>query len=485
MIAGPTPSTIAERLDRLPFGLFHLTLTAAVLAGLAFDHMDQVVLSFVIPRYREEWGLSPGAASINPATGLGMTFVGALFWGMVSDRIGRKVTLMITLAIFSTTMAVNGFAWSFPQLVVTCMVMGFGVGGAIPLSFTLLAEYTPAMYRGMVMVLVGILSLVGGYFIASGSAWLLMDTYGWRSLFLVGLAPAFLLPVIAWLVPESPRYLLARGRTGEALRIVEHLESRAGLRAGAHLHPSTGAAGLSPDPPPALDGGEGNLTLRGIGRLWHKTYRRRTFMLWTYAYAFGFFTFGFLTWLPTVLLRAGFEEAQIHRYATIMDLLAIPSAALTALLFFYWSTKRTLILYPAVAGLAMLALSTLVARNALTVASLLVVGGVVFAFGTILLGIFGPYSTEVYPTEIRGTGSGWATGLSRVGALTGIPVGGMLLDSGVPLFIHQIVFGVPLLVGALIMAVLGMETRRRPLEEIAGLEPHERGGGVPEDNPRA
>jgi len=143
-IATVPATSIAERLDHLPLNAFHLAVILAVFTGLAFDHMDQVVLSFVIPQYRQEWALSAGLASLNPTTGLGMTFIGALFWGMVADRIGRKPTLMITLAIFAVTSGINGFAWSFPQIVITCMVMGFGVGGAIPLAFTLLAEYTPA-----------------------------------------------------------------------------------------------------------------------------------------------------------------------------------------------------------------------------------------------------------------------------------------------------------------------------------------------------
>lgn len=457
---------MTTRLDRLPLGPFHLALIAAVFTGLAFDHMDQVVLSFVIPRYREEWHLSAQAASINPTTGLAMTFVGALFWGTLADRIGRKRTLMITLGLFAATMGINGFAWSFPQLVVACIVMGFGVGGTIPLAFTLLAELTPARHRGMMMVLVGILSLVGGYLIASGSAFLLMEAFGWRSLFLVGIVPLALLPLIARWVPESPRYLLERGRTDEALRVLERLEGRSTLGASE-------VEGSDRGPAPAEPGSvgdvaaEGPLSLRTVGRLWRSGYGRRTAMLWAYAFAFGFFTFGFLTWLPTVLKEAGFDESGIHLHATVMDLFAIPSALLTSYLFLRWSTKRTLVLYPALAGTAMLALSALVAAGMLTSASLLVVGGTVFAFGTVLLGIFGPYSSEVYPTEIRGTGSGWATGMSRFGALTAIPVGALVLGSGLPLFAHQIVFGLPLLVAAAIMAAFGIETRGRRLEDLA------------------
>lgn len=463
-------ASLTERLDRLPFGVFHVVLVISIFMGLAFDHMDQVVLSFVIPAYREEWGISASLASLNPATGLGFTFLGAIVWGMVADRMGRKRTLMIVLAIFSLTMAINGFAKSFPQLVLTCMVMGFGVGGAIPLSFILLAEFTPAKYRGMTMVSVGILSLVGGYLIAAGGAVFLMDTFGWRSLFLIGIAPAVMIPIIAWLIPESPRYLLSRGKVNKALRVVDRLEASAGASrapGGSEGYFQARSADAMANDPPDEPAGEGGLSLKGIGSLWSAGYRRRTLMLWTYSFAFGFFTFGFLTWLPTVLRQAGFNDSSIHLNATIMDLFAIPSAGLTAFLFFYWSTKKTLVVYPALAGVAMLVFSLVVWIGALTVASLLIVGGAVFFFGTILLGVFGPYSSEVYPTEIRGTGSGWATGISRFGALVAIPVGGLLLGSGVPLFVHQLVFGIPLLLSALIMASLGIETRRRRLEAIA------------------
>lgn len=458
-------ASLTQRLDRLPLSGFHLALVVVVFFGLAFDHMDQVVLSFVIPHYREEWGISAALASVNPTTGLAGTFVGALFWGMVADRIGRKKTLMLTLAVFSITMGINGFSWSFPQLVLTCIVMGSGVGGTIPLAFTLLAEYTPQKHRGLTMVSVGVLSLVAGYLIASGSALVLPERFGWRSLFLVGVAPAALLPLIAWLVPESPRYLLSRGKTGEALRIVESLERRIGI---VHEPGHVIDADVQDQPPGDPHGGEGRLSFKAIGRLWQKDYARRTSMLWAYAFAFGFFTFGFLTWLPTVLGQSGFEQGQIGLYTTIMDLFAIPSAALAAVLFFSWSTRGTLSLYPVLAGTAMLVLSFLVGGELLTAASLIPVGAVVFAFGTILLGLFGPYASEVYPTEIRGTGTGWATGISRLGALSAIPVGGLLLTAGAPLFVQQLVFGLPLLLAALIMVRRGIETRGRSLEEISG-----------------
>lgn len=248
-------------------------------------------------------------------------------------------------------------------------------------------------------------------------------------------------PVIARLVPESPRWLAARGRARDALAIVEQLEVRAGIRPGSSVEPIAGGASGSGED----EGGEGWLSFRDLGLLWNRPYLGRTLCLWGYAYAFGFFTFGFLSWLPTVLEEVGLAEGRIQLYTTIMDLFAVPTAALTAYGFFRWSAKGTLVIYPAIAGVAMLAFAFLVRTMELSVGSLLPVGGLAFGFGTILLGIFGPYCSEVYPTEVRGTGTGWATGVSRLGAVTAIPVGGVLLSAGAPLFVQPLIFGVPFL----------------------------------------
>ncbi|MBI2911272.1 MAG: MFS transporter [Chloroflexi bacterium] len=210
------------------------------------------------------------------------------------------------------------------------------------------------------------------------------------------------------------------------------------------------------------------MSLKVIGSLWRKEHRRRTFMLWTYAFAFGFFTFGFLSWLPSVLKAAGLTDNQVALYTTLMDLTAFPAAALTAFLYFRWSTKGLLVLYPSLAGVAMVLLAALLWSGQMTGALIIATGAVIFFFGTTLLGVFGPYAAEVYPTEIRATGSGWALGFSRFGAFLAIPLGGLFLGTALPLFTHQLIFGIPLFLAAAVMLALGIETRQRRLEEIAG-----------------
>lgn len=462
--------SITERLDRLPLVPFHFLLFTLMFIGLAFDHMDQVVISFALPHYREEWGLSARVASINPTTALLGTFIGALVWGMVADRVGRKRILIIGILMFSAGTVYKGMALDFVSMSVVCAIGAFGVGGAIPMTFTLLAEYTPAKYRGATMVTMGVVAIVVGYLIASLSALFLLETFGWRSLFLVGFASIALVPLIWKFVPESPRFLLSKGRVGEAIRIVEGLEASARKRGVAFAQETeeSGIAGVAGGHAvDAPEGGEGSVTLSGMGQLWKPEHRRRTFMLWTYAFAFGFFTFGFLSWLPSVLTEAGLSDDRIHLYTTLMDLTAFPAAVLTAFLYFRWSTKGLLVLYPVLAGIAMVALGALIWSGEMTPGLIIAVGAVIFFFGTILLGIFGPYAAEVYPTEVRATGNGWATGFSRFGAFLAIPLGGLFLGTALPLYAHQVIFGAPLFAAALIMAVLGIETRRRRPEEIA------------------
>ncbi len=440
---------IAERLDRMPLGRLHIALMTVMFAALTLGSID--VLSFAIPAYSAEWGLSATAAALNPTTALAAGFAGAIFWGTIADRVGRKRVLILTLGIFLATTAINGFAWSFPQLVLTCVVMGFGVGGSLPLAFTLLAEYTPARHRGRVMVLVGMTAFAGGYLLASTGALLLMDRFGWRSLFLLGVAPAALLPLVAWLVPESPRYLLARGRLAEALRIVERLE-RSGPRGGS-VPSARPLVRAEPHGTPAAPRASG--------------YRRTTLALWIYAFAFGFFASGFLTWLPSLLREAGLAGTSVHVSTTTVAALAIPAGGLAAFLYASWGAKRTLALYPALAGSAMLLLAVVLGRGEWGAIGLLAPVGLVFVFGITVAGLLGPYAAEIYPTAIRSAGAGWASGMSRAGALAAIPLGGALLATGAPLFVHQIVFGLPLLVGALSMAALGVEPRARRLEELA------------------
>lgn len=463
---------LLARVERVPFGRFHWVLLLSILAALGFDHMDQITLSFVIPEYSREWGLTPLQARWNPILGLSGVALGAIIIGRLGDRLGRKNLLMISLGIFAVTSAINGFAPNFACILICCFVMGLGVGGAIPQAFTLLSEYMPARIRGWVEILSGMLAIIIGYALAAGGAILFLPleggqlgphTLGWRTLFLIGVGPLAIIALIARYVPESVRFLIAQGRWEEAEEVVRRIERQAGL--WPELAPAwirTDRDGSPPWAPPAPSpAGPGAPT-----GLFSAHLRARTLMSWVYGLTWGFFLFGFLTWLPSVLHRVGYAAGEAGAFGFVTNALAVPSAFLTAYLFLRWSTKWTLVAYPIIAGVAMLLFGYALQAGLAGPLILVALGGAIFFFGATLSGAYHPYTTEIYPVELRTTGAGWAAGLSRVGAVIGLALGGWLLAQGATPLLTYAIFGAPLFGAGLVMAWLGIETRQKRLEEI-------------------
>ncbi|GHO48674.1 MFS transporter [Ktedonospora formicarum] len=202
-------------------------------------------------------------------------------------------------------------------------------------------------------------------------------------------------------------------------------------------------------------------------RLWRNVYRRRTVANWIFGFFIGFFEFSFIIWLPTTLVNLGYSDAQSVNYPMLIIFFAIPSVFLALFLLNKGGSKLVLTLYPLIAGIFMLILGVFLPQIAAQPVFLVLVGGVIFFFGTTLLGIFPPYSAEVYPTEIRGAGAGWAAGFTRIGSFIGPLFGGVLLDLGISAQVELIIFGAPLLIGALVMLLYGVQTHKQSLEQIS------------------
>ena len=436
---------------------FYKFLLLVVFLGTAFDNMDQVTCSFILPMMRMEWNLNYIQGSYMPTAALFGTCVGAIFWGIIGDRIGRQKALIYTILLFSVTNLIQTHAWSYAQFTITCFFMGVGVGGEIPLAFTLLAEFLPAHLRTRTQMVLGILAIVVGYAFASLSAHFLLPLAGWKSLFYVQALPALLVVLIRFRFPESPRYLLAAGKEDEALRVAAEIRRQT---AGNYDPLDDAQADLSAEDMRVSP-------IDALGRLWRSIYRRRTLANWVFGFFIGFFEFAFIIWLPTTLKNLGYSDAQSVNYPMLINFFAIPSVFLALYLLEKGGSKLVLTLYPLVAGVFMLILGVFLPQIAAQPVFLVLVGGVIFFFGTTLLGIFPPYSAEVYPTEIRGTGAGWSAGFTRIGAFIGPLFGGVLLDLGVSAQVELVIFGAPLLIGALVMLLYGVQTHKQSLERIS------------------
>lgn len=442
---------------RFRWSNFYKILLLVIFLGTAFDNMDQVTCSFILPMMRMEWHLSYIQSSYMPAAALFGTCVGAIFWGMIGDRIGRQRALIYTILLFSITNLIQTHSWSYPQFVITCFFMGVGVGGEIPLAFTLLTEFMPAHLRTRTALVLGILAIVLGYAFASISAHFLLPAAGWKSLFYVQALPALLVVVIRFKFPESPRYLLAAGKENEALRVAAEIRRYTG---GSYDPLDDAATVFSTED-------KRRAPIEGLRTLWRTIYRKRTLANWLFGFCIGFFEFAFIIWLPTTLKNLGYSDAESVNYPMLINFFAIPSVFLALYLLRKGGSKLVLTLYPLVAGVFMLILAFFLSQIAAQPVLLVLVGGIIFFFGTTLLGIFPPYSSEVYPTEIRGTGSGWTAGFTRIGSFVGPLAGGVLLGLGVSAPVMLIIFGAPLLIGAFVMLFYGVQTYNQSLEQIS------------------
>ena len=267
--AGSHTFTVGDAIDAVGFGRFHFVLLALTGAVWAADAMEMMLLSFLGPAARCEWGLSSAQEAALSATVFGGMMVGAAAWGALSDAAGRRAAFFAP-AIFTFVAGIlSAAATSFPALLAARGAVGFGLGGA-PVAFALFMEFAPSPSRGLALVAVQAFWTVGSV-AEAGLAWAVLGTLGWRWLVALSSLPLLLLACLIPFVPESPFFLVAAGRTDEAAAVLARLAkaNRASLPPGrlvvaAHA-PATAGPARVPDPTcataaagvPPLPGGGG------------------------------------------------------------------------------------------------------------------------------------------------------------------------------------------------------------------------------------
>ena len=218
---------INERLDSLPLSRFHWNIVAASGMGWMFDAADSGLVSFVLAVLAKEWGLSPVQVGRVGSMGLVGMFAGAVLVGLLADRFGRKLLFQTTLIVFSVATGLCGLTGAYGTLLAMRFLVGFGLGGELPVASTLVTEFAPKAHRGkMVVVLESFWAF--GWALAAVVAYLFIPRFGWRMAFFLGSLPALYVLYLRRFVPESPRFLEADGRFEEAVQVVRAAEAACG-----------------------------------------------------------------------------------------------------------------------------------------------------------------------------------------------------------------------------------------------------------------
>uniref|UniRef100_A0A7C2BYX7 MFS transporter n=1 Tax=Thermus islandicus TaxID=540988 RepID=A0A7C2BYX7_9DEIN len=428
------------RLDRLPLGRPHLRLLFLLGLGWALDAMDVGLISFTLPALAREFGLGPKEAGLLGSAGLlGMLF-GAAFGGRLADRLGRKAAVGYSLFLAGVGSLLTALAPSLPWVFLFRLLTGLGLGAELPVAASLMGEWSPKAHRGRMVVVLEAFWAVG-WLLAALMGYLLVPAFGWRAAFLAGALPALYAAYLRLSLPESPRWLVARGRVGEAEALVASWERA--------------FPGPLPEPRP-----EPAPRPLPYGALFRPPLLRRTLFLALAWFALNAGYYGAFIWLPSLLVAQGYTLVRSLEYVLLITLAQVPGYLAAAFLVERWGRRPVLV--------GFLGLSALFAYLLSRAAS----PGEVVLFGALLsffnLGAWGAvyaYTPELFPTALRGSGAGLVAAVGRVGGILAPYATGALLPLWGPGGVLALHGGLLLLAGVFAFAV-GVETRGRLLEDL-------------------
>ncbi|MDP9883098.1 AAHS family 4-hydroxybenzoate transporter-like MFS transporter [Sinomonas atrocyanea] len=438
--------SVQDAMDHPRMGPWRWAAVALCFLVALLDGFDTQSIAFIGTAIAAEFKLSATDMTwVITASTIGMA-VGAMTLGTFGDRIGRKRTILVALALFGAFSLAGAFAATAWQVVALRFLIGLGMGGATPALLALTAEFSPRRRRGFLMTLV-LLGLPGGAMIGGlvAAAWL--PAVGWRGIFLIGGAlPVVLLAAVIALLPESQAFLVAKGAP-EGDRRARTLIAR-----------TTGQA--VPDATVLMveDAGE----KRGsVAALLSPAYRTATVAVWA-IYLFNWIAwYLLLLWMPTALKGLGLDAGTAALGTVTVNgafiLFAVPLSAVLPRV-----NARTLLLGMFGAGILIALGLGAAGTNFGLVFTLMGLAG--FGVGGQQLAL-NYLIANAYPTQLRATATGWGIGIGRLGSIVGSALGGLLL-TGLGPSGYFASLAVPLVVAALATLLVRSARAERPEGEL-------------------
>ena len=450
-------SSLLARLESIPFSRWHLRARLIVGSATFFDAFDALSLAFVLPVLVRLWTITPAEIGWLIAIGYLGQFVGALVFGALAERYGRIRSVAGATALMSLMSITCAVAGNFGTLLTLRLIQGIGVGGEMPVAATYINELSKARGRGRFFLLYELIFPIGLMTTGQIGA-VLVPTLGWQVMFLIGGIPGLVVTVLLLRLPESPRWLISKGRIAYADAVIREIEEATpgfGIRdSGCESGPATGSR---------LPAAESQAIRARAAELYAGPYRARTLIVWILWAAAYFITNGLNNWMPTLYssvyhlsLAAALRAGTFNNIAQVAILIVCAFAIDSV-------GRRRWTLLGFIAGGALLAmLGTFAAHSVTAVIALVTLSyGIVGSVNAVLY----LYTPEIYPTRMRALGTGVATCWLRLASAAGpVFVGYLVAARGTAAVF--LMFAAAGVIGA--AAALGMlETRNRKLEELA------------------
>ncbi|MFU0507415.1 MFS transporter [Pseudaminobacter sp. NGMCC 1.201702] len=458
-----TTEKLAGIIDRIGFGRAHKLILLLVIGGVFFDVIEQNAVGVVGPVLRQDWGLSSGQIGfINSVTFFCMC-AGGILAGMMADRFGRRPILMFNLLIYSVGALACALAPNYEWLLVFRGIVGLGLGGELATAITMLAEFSPTKHRASAVSALNVAGGGLGNFAAPLYGVLVLGLIApaigagddaWRWVFGLLVLPVVLMGVFRRYLPETPRYLLATGQIAECNRTLTILQSG---RLVARSEKIEVVEYLTD---------KGDITLRDrapirLREIFEKPWRRRTVAVSTTYFMASAGQISILTLMPVILVSQGFSIVAGVGYTAVMQAGSL-AGALTAVLLNARLKRKTVI---AIGTLGAMLSAIAFGMFTSSTASVLALGALFQFFILILNTTLWTWLPELYPTRIRGFGTGTAKSIGMMGAVVMTPIAGMIFDAAGLTAIFVTLACLYLI--ALIAAMFGPETAGKSLEELS------------------
>ena len=431
-------------IDNARFSRFHWMVMALCALLLIFDGYDLFIFGVVLPAIMQEWNLTPlEAGALGSYALFGMMF-GALLFGTLADRIGRKKGIAICFVLFSTATILNGFASNPTEFGIFRFIAGLGCGGLMPNAVALMNEYAPKRLRSTLVAVMFSGYSLGGM-LAAGVGIYMLPRFGWESMFFAAAIPLLLLPLILWKLPESVGFLVRQGRHQQAREVLRKVEPGLVIEAGDQLQMSDAK-------------GQGVAVLE----LFREGRALRTLCLWLAFFCCLLMVYALSSWLPKLMANAGYSLGSSLSFLLALNFGGMAGAILGGWLGDRFNLGKVMVAFFVAAAASI----SLLGFNSPTP----VLYGLIFIAGATTIGtqiLLYAGAAQFYGLSIRSTGLGWASGIGRNGAIVGPLLGGALMAINLPLQLNFIAFAVPGAIAALAMALFTLSGQRRQVASAA------------------
>jgi MFS transporter, putative metabolite:H+ symporter len=447
---------LIARMEQVPTSRWFVTARIVMGSATFFDAFNALSIAFVLPILVPLWHITPPEIGILIGASYVGQIIGALAFSWCAERYGRIPCAAAATAIYAVMSLACAAAWSFNTLLAFRFIQGIGVGGEMPVAATYISELSKAHGRGRFFMLYEMIFPIGLMVTGQVGA-VLVPLMGWQIMFLIGGIPGLIIALMLLRLPESPRWLIGRGRLAAADAVVRRLEAAASDRPG----PAIAAPEVETLPRQV------ELPRRSRGRwseLLSPAYRGRTLIAWVLWASAYLVANGLNNWMPTLYTTLyHLELPQALRAASMTNVAQVVLVLICALVIDRTGRKYWMM---GAFGLGAVTLGILGFGGAQDVSWLIVLGTVSYGLIGSIAAVVYLYTPEIYPTRMRAVGTGVATSWLRIASAIGPALIGFMLGKGGGIDSVFLMFAAVAIVG-LIAATRMIETRNLRLEEIS------------------